>query len=119
MVFGYLTTFDMNHADYHAISTMTKVGDFYYDLLEQIGMKNHKFVIDKYGNLDSVYGITFVSMIDCSSITGHFVEDKINPRLYIDVFSCKLYDKNLVQEVIYEHFGTTRSKFKIEEIIRR
>jgi len=47
-------------------------------------------------------GYSVLQLIETSSITGHFVHS--NGNAYIDVFSCKEYDKKQVLKEIYKYF---------------
>jgi len=108
--FGYYLSLDMNHCDLEKISSIRTVANFYVELLVKLDMVNHRFVIDRYGNNHNIYGISFVALIDQSSICGHFVEsDEENPRCYIDIFTCCELDKEECEEVVKLFFGTEKS----------
>jgi S-adenosylmethionine/arginine decarboxylase-like enzyme len=47
-------------------------------------------------------GYTLVQLIETSNITGHFCEE--DNSAYIDVFSCKEFDKEKVKEVVNVFF---------------
>lgn len=48
-------------------------------------------------------GYTLVQLIETSNITGHFVEETND--LYLDVFSCKDFDPNVVVGLLNEYFS--------------
>jgi S-adenosylmethionine/arginine decarboxylase-like enzyme len=48
-------------------------------------------------------GISFCQMIETSNITGHFVEK--NGNFYIDVFSCKPFNNDVVLGVVDIYFS--------------
>jgi S-adenosylmethionine/arginine decarboxylase-like enzyme len=48
-------------------------------------------------------GFTFVQLIETSSITGHLVDK--NGDAYINVFSCKKYNKDEVLRTVREFFS--------------
>ena len=50
-------------------------------------------------------GYTLVQLIETSNITGHFVEE--TDDMYLDVFSCKVFDKKTVKEVVDYYFAPT------------
>ena len=47
-------------------------------------------------------GYTLVQLIETSNITAHFVEE--NDSMYLDVFSCKDFDHEVVEEAVKEFF---------------
>jgi S-adenosylmethionine/arginine decarboxylase-like enzyme len=47
-------------------------------------------------------GYTLVQLIETSNITAHFVEE--NDSMYLDVFSCKDFDPQVVEEAVKEFF---------------
>ena len=47
-------------------------------------------------------GYTMVQLIETSNICAHFVEE--NSSMYLDVFSCKDFDPEVVKEAVHEFF---------------
>ena len=47
-------------------------------------------------------GYTLVQLIETSNITAHFVEEKND--MYLDVFSCKVFDEKTVRDVVDHYF---------------
>jgi len=47
-------------------------------------------------------GFSMVQLIETSSITGHFVDS--TGDFYLDVFSCKDFDKNIVLNLVRKYF---------------
>lgn len=52
-------------------------------------------------------GYTLVQLIETSNITAHFVEETND--LYLDVFSCKPFEKKDVMQVLTQSFAPTNS----------
>lgn len=50
-------------------------------------------------------GYTLVQLIETSNISAHFVEE--NNTMYLDVFSCKPYNKEIVKGLVSQYFGAT------------
>lgn len=50
-------------------------------------------------------GYSLVQLIETSNICGHFVNE--NDTMYLDVFSCKEYDTQVVIDLVKEYFGAT------------
>jgi S-adenosylmethionine/arginine decarboxylase-like enzyme len=56
-------------------------------------------------------GWTLVQLIETSNICGHFLDE--NGDLYLDVFSCKQFNSELVRQTVQEYFSpmSIRSNF--------
>ena len=59
-------------------------------------------------------GYTLVQLIETSNITAHFVEE--NNSMYLDVFSCKDFDPDVVEDAVKEFFD---AKFFNRKVILR
>jgi S-adenosylmethionine/arginine decarboxylase-like enzyme len=62
-------------------------------------------MLERYGPNDRVLGYTMIQQIETSSITAHFVEETND--FYLDVFSCKVFENEIVKDVIREFFNPT------------
>jgi S-adenosylmethionine/arginine decarboxylase-like enzyme len=51
-------------------------------------------------------GYTLIQLIETSNICAHFVEE--NNSMYLDVFSCKDFDPEVVKNTVKEFFGAER-----------
>lgn len=51
-------------------------------------------------------GYTLVQLIETSNITGHFCEETND--MYLDVFSCKPFEPQTVESLVYTYFGYIR-----------
>lgn len=60
-------------------------------------------------------GYTLIQLIETSNIAAHFVEE--NNSMYLDVFSCKDFDPDVVQEAVHEFFDA--QKFSTNLILRQ
>ena len=56
-------------------------------------------------------GYTLVQLIETSNITAHFVEE--NDSMYLDVFSCKDFDPEVVEEAVKEFFDAKYFNSKV------
>jgi S-adenosylmethionine/arginine decarboxylase-like enzyme len=56
-------------------------------------------------------GYTLVQLIETSNITGHFCDD--SGDAYLDVFSCKYFDENVVQHVVNTWFKPESIDMKV------
>ena len=76
---------------------------FTHDLVKRIDMVPYgkpKVVMFGTGNKK---GYTLVQLIETSNITGHFVEE--TDDMYLDVFSCKDFKPETVEEIVDSYFG--------------
>ena len=56
-------------------------------------------------------GYTLVQLIETSNICAHFVEE--SNSMYLDVFSCKDFDPDVVQEAVHEFFDAQTFKSNV------
>jgi hypothetical protein len=59
-----------------------------------------------FGEDERVAGFSMVQLIETSLISGHFAN--LTNAVYLDVFSCKLYDPQTVQDFAMEFFGAAK-----------
>jgi monoamine oxidase len=62
---------------------------------------------------DDKAGFTLVQLIETSNITGHFCNSTNDA--YIDVFSCKKFDKNIVKKMILQTFQPEKIRIRCFE----
>jgi len=60
-------------------------------------------------------GYTLVQLIETSNITAHFVEETND--IYLDVFSCKQFDPDVVENAVQKFFNpsTTKKTFLVRQ----
>jgi S-adenosylmethionine/arginine decarboxylase-like enzyme len=56
-------------------------------------------------------GYTLIQLIETSNIAAHFVEE--NNSMYLDVFSCKDFDPDVVKEAVHEFFDAKKFRTKV------
>lgn len=78
------------------------IEDFTRELVKKIDMVPYgKPQVVMFGS-GNKKGYTLVQLIETSNITGHFVEE--TDDMYLDVFSCKDFDPETVQQVVDDYF---------------
>lgn len=79
-----------------------------------IGMTihNNHLYMERYGNT-LTYGYTLIAMINTSSITMHFDEER--KTAYIDLFSCKRYNEEDVYKLAKESFEAKDFNYRFLE----
>lgn len=87
------------------ICTKEGLTNFLNDLLKAIDMKAYGTPMIKHfaEHLPEAAGFSLVQLIETSSITGHFSD--LNKDAYIDIFSCKTFDKIMALQIIQSHFS--------------
>lgn len=84
------------------------IKEFAQTLVQKIDMKAYgEPQIVKFGSGDKE-GYTLIQLIETSNITAHFCDS--TQEAYIDVFSCKDFDPQVVEEVIRDYFNPVRIK---------
>ena len=84
------------------IGSAVVIKNFTNELVRRIDMKAYgdpQIVMFGTGNKK---GYTLIQLIETSNIAAHFVEE--NNTMYLDVFSCKDFDAEVVKEVVSEYF---------------
>ena len=84
------------------IGSATVIKNFTNDLVKQIDMVAYgdpQIVMFGTGNKK---GYTLIQLIETSNIAAHFVEE--NNTMYLDVFSCKDFDPEIVKKLVHEYF---------------
>jgi S-adenosylmethionine/arginine decarboxylase-like enzyme len=109
---GYHLAIDAAGADLAAISSHDAVQAFARDLVKRINMVAFgEPQTVRFGSGNKT-GITLVQLIETSNIMCHFVEDdgNGNTAYYLDVFSCKTFDNDVVVKCCEDHFGKTNNR---------
>ena len=104
MAWGYHTLFDCKSCPREKIDNEDNIRSFIKNIVQSIDMKSYGDpMIAKFALHDPEFaGYSFCQMIETSNITGHFVDK--SGDCYIDIFSCKEYDKDIAREVINDFF---------------
>jgi S-adenosylmethionine/arginine decarboxylase-like enzyme len=102
---GYHLILDCADGRRDAVTDGKHIAEFAKTLVKDIDMVAYgdpQVVLFGTGNKE---GYTLVQLIETSNICGHFCSE--SGDLYLDVFSCKPYDKEVVKKLAYEYFGFT------------
>jgi S-adenosylmethionine decarboxylase len=91
------------------IKDKTKIAEFAKDLVERIDMIAHgEPIIEFMLPGDPKQGYSLVQLIQTSNITAHFIEPDYTA--YIDVFSCKAFDKDIAKLCVKDYFDPSSIK---------
>lgn len=103
MAWGYHLILNCYDADKELITDPKNIEAFVIALVKRIDMVAYgKPQIIHFGEGDKA-GYTLIQLIETSNITAHFCDESGN--FYLDVFSCKEYDKDSVIEVVSQFFS--------------
>ena len=112
---GWSTSLDIKNCNSKKIKDREAIKDYVYKLCDLIEMKRFgPCHIYKFGT-DNKAGYSMLQLIETSNIVAHFVEE--TDDMYLDVFSCKKYDPNIVKNVVNYYFRPIQmhSKFVIRQ----
>jgi S-adenosylmethionine/arginine decarboxylase-like enzyme len=101
---GLLTSVDIKNCNPETIRSEAAIKDYVKQLCDLIEMKRFQdTVVVHFGEDEKVAGYSMVQLIETSLISGHFAN--ASNAIYIDIFSCKLYDPHLAAEFTKNFFG--------------
>jgi S-adenosylmethionine/arginine decarboxylase-like enzyme len=103
MAWGYELVLDCYDADQDLIRSRVNIEAFAKVLVKKIDMVAYGNPLLVHFGSDDKMGFTLVQLIETSNITAHFSEDTGN--FYLNVFSCKEFDTEVVVEVVKHFFG--------------
>jgi S-adenosylmethionine/arginine decarboxylase-like enzyme len=104
---GYHLILDCGDCNVDAISDYNTIYNFTKQLVKDIDMVAFgEPQIVNFGSGNKA-GYTLVQLIETSNICAHFVPDDLKGgnAMYLDVFSCKEYDDQIVIELVKKYFG--------------
>lgn len=100
---GYHLALDIANCNGRSIRCPTHIKAFTNVLVKRIDMKAYGSPMVVHFGEGNKAGNTLVQLIETSNITGHFCEE--DNSAYLDVFSCKEFDKQVVKDVVNEFFS--------------
>lgn len=106
---GLLSSLDIKQADSDLIRSKEAINEYIIKLCDLIDMKRYGVPqIVHFGEDEKVAGYSMTQLIETSLISGHFANKTNN--IYIDIFSCKVYDP-------YEAAEFTKTFFKARDYL--
>lgn len=100
---GLYMSLDIKDCDPQLIRSADAIYQYIVQLCELIKMKRYgEPWIHHFGEAEEVAGLTMMQPIETSLISGHFAN--ATNAIYIDVFSCKLYDPYALLSFTKEYF---------------
>jgi S-adenosylmethionine/arginine decarboxylase-like enzyme len=106
-VWGIASSIDIYDCDPVTIRNAEEIRRFVIELCDLIEMKRFQDTqVVHFGEDEKVAGFSMVQLIETSLISGHFAN--LTNTAYIDVFSCKPYDPEVVASFAKEFFSGSR-----------
>ena len=104
---GISSGLDIYDCDPETIRDADKIRQFVVELCDLIQMKRFQdTMVVHFGEDERVAGFSMVQLIETSLISAHFANQ--TNTTYLDVFSCKSYDPDVVALFAKEFFGGSR-----------
>jgi S-adenosylmethionine/arginine decarboxylase-like enzyme len=102
---GYHLILDCGHCDPAKMADYKNVDTWIRKLVKDIDMQPIGEPKIEYTAADFIdkAGFTVVQVIVTSSIVAHFVDNL--GQIYLDVFSCKDFSQDIVEQSVKDHFG--------------
>ena len=97
------------------IRSGTKIKEFVKKLCSLLGVKMFgETQVVRFGENKDVFGYSMTQLIESSLVSAHFVEK--TDKVFLDIFSCSLYDPNKAAEFAKEFFEAR--DYKLNYLIR-
>ncbi len=109
-IYGYELIMDLSECDTSIITSKKKLQEYVDTLCKLIKMKKYgKTLLPYFGEKKAfTKGYTLVQLIETSSIVGHFSDFWLTA--YINIFSCKSFDKKIAREFTKKFFKAKNIK---------
>lgn len=109
---GIASSIDIYDCDPQKIRDADCIRQFVIELCDLIEMKRFgETQVVHFGEDERVAGYSMVQLIETSLISGHFANQ--SNAVYLDVFSCKPYLPELVQDFARKYFGGQDSTLNV------
>ena len=109
---GIASSVDIYECNPETIRDADAIRRFVVELCDLIEMKRFgETQVVHFGEDDRVAGFSMVQLIETSLISAHFANQ--TNAVYLDVFSCKPYLPEMVQDFAQKFFGGTRSNLNV------
>jgi S-adenosylmethionine/arginine decarboxylase-like enzyme len=111
-VWGVASSIDIYNCDPEKIRSEEQIRRFVVELCELIEMKRYgETLVVHFGEDERVAGYSMVQLIETSLVSAHFAN--LTNTTYLDVFSCKPYDPEIVQDFAQNYFGGSESNLTV------
>ena len=109
---GIASSIDIYDCDPALIRSADHIRQFVKELCDLIEMKRFgETQVVHFGEDERVAGFSMVQLIETSLISAHFANQ--TNATYLDVFSCKAYDPEIVREFACRYFGGQQAVLQV------
>ena len=109
---GLAAAIDIYNCSPEKIRDAEVIRNFVIELCNLIGMKRFGDTqVVHFGEDEKVAGYSMTQLIETSLISAHFAN--LTNAVYLDVFSCKAYNPEIVQEFAQKYFEGEKSNLSI------
>ncbi|MDT8380212.1 MAG: S-adenosylmethionine decarboxylase [Desulfotignum sp.] len=109
---GIASAIDIYECDPEKIRDADYIKSFVVRLCDLIEMKRFgETQVVHFGEDEKVAGFSMVQLIETSLISAHFAN--LTHTVYLDVFSCKTYDPEVVRQFSQTSFGGSFSRISV------
>ena len=113
-VWGVAASIDIYECDQETIRDADSIRQFVVELCELIEMRRFGDTqVVHFGENERVAGFSMMQLIETSLISAHFAN--LTNTTYLDVFSCKVYDPEIVRDFAVRFFGGARSIMHVNQ----
>lgn len=111
-VWGIASAIDIYDCDPEKIRSADVIRRFVAELCELIEMKRYGDTqVVHFGEDERVAGYSMTQLIETSLISAHFAN--LTNTVYLDVFSCKPYDPEIVRSFSQNYYGGKHSVLNV------
>jgi S-adenosylmethionine/arginine decarboxylase-like enzyme len=112
-VWGVASAIDVYNCNPDKIRCAETIRHFVRELCELLEMKRFgETTVVHFGEEEKVAGYSMVQLIETSLVSGHFAN--LTNTAYIDVFSCKPYDPDIIRNFAEKYFEGTYSSMQAQ-----
>ncbi len=109
---GISASIDIYDCNPESIRDAEYIKRFVVDLCDLIEMRRYgETQVVNFGENERVAGFSMLQLIETSLISAHFANQ--SNTVYLDVFSCKAYDPEVVEEFARNYFEGRRSVMNV------
>jgi len=109
-IFGKELILDLGDCNQRLIRSKKKILEYLEKVCKLIKVKKYgRPIIKRFGlSKNFTLGLSFLQLIECSLISGHVSE--IWNKIFINIFSCKIFDEKIATNFTKEFFGAKKIK---------
>ncbi len=112
LMWGMLTSVDLFECNPKKIRSKQDIKEYVKQLCKKIDMKTFgETIVVRFGKDKRVQGYSMTQLIETSLISGHFAEN--TNSAYLDIFSCKYYNAEEVEDFSKKFFEAKKSESNI------